>query len=344
MSEGPANSPRRLWPPGFWYPIAESARLRGRPLGLMRFAQRIVLWRDASGRVAGFPASCPHRGADLGAGGIVDGQLECPFHGFRWAGSGRCTLTPCEGRDAAVSRRLDARPLPVTERAGLVWMWWGDPASAGGEPPWFDGLAESVVGTTTTSHEWPLSFPRMMEAILDLHHFPFVHAAFARGAGPRLDPYRAVLDGDVIHVEGRLRTESGAGPSQDFRTRVRFPAVMLSETQVPVIVLAAPVDERRVWLHLRFYPRAGLPPLAGRLYAWALKWAEVLLIFPADKRVLLPTEPALTGEDANVLVHADGAIALWYKLAARAFDAAQGGDAAGTGAEPAARASAGSSA
>ncbi|HLT39256.1 MAG TPA: Rieske 2Fe-2S domain-containing protein, partial [Enhygromyxa sp.] len=83
--------------PECWYAIAEARAVRGdRPLGLERLGRRLVLWRDAAGEVACLPAACPHRGADLSLGRVRAGEIECRYHGFRFASSGACTAVPCE--------------------------------------------------------------------------------------------------------------------------------------------------------------------------------------------------------------------------------------------------------
>lgn len=59
--------------------------------------EEIVAWCDDKGRVCVADAFCPHLGADLGpeSGGVVrDGCLVCPFHGFEFDISGRCSATP----------------------------------------------------------------------------------------------------------------------------------------------------------------------------------------------------------------------------------------------------------
>ena len=54
------------------------------------------------------------------AGAGSPGQLECPYHGFRYDAAGACTLTPCEGAKAKPSRALCLRlhPVRVAEEAG----------------------------------------------------------------------------------------------------------------------------------------------------------------------------------------------------------------------------------
>jgi nitrite reductase/ring-hydroxylating ferredoxin subunit len=92
---------RRLWLP--------VARIEDLPPGGIVAAQimdtEIVLWRSTTGAVTASPASCPHRGAFLADGHVVDDNLECPYHGWRFRpGDGVCVLTPSSGVGATPVR------------------------------------------------------------------------------------------------------------------------------------------------------------------------------------------------------------------------------------------------
>lgn len=61
------------------------------------------------------PRRCPHRSAPLSEGRIIDGQLNCSFHGWKFEGSGACTSIPqVRGGGAARSWVLrGVRPAAV---------------------------------------------------------------------------------------------------------------------------------------------------------------------------------------------------------------------------------------
>ena len=59
-----------------WYPVLETGALRKTSIGIKRFGLDLVLWRDPTGAARISPATCPHRGASLAGGRIVDGELE----------------------------------------------------------------------------------------------------------------------------------------------------------------------------------------------------------------------------------------------------------------------------
>lgn len=109
--------------PTGWYAVARSAELR--PGGVLRcryFEDEWVLYRTKGGTPRLVGAYCPHLGAHLGHGGVVQGEnLRCPFHGFCYDTDGACASTPY-GTLPAASTRLTSTPL--SERNGLLLAWY----------------------------------------------------------------------------------------------------------------------------------------------------------------------------------------------------------------------------
>ncbi|MEM9418749.1 MAG: Rieske 2Fe-2S domain-containing protein [Planctomycetota bacterium] len=109
-----------------WYVVAKSKPLRiDHPLSVEAIGRRLVLWRKTDGSVTALDARCPHLGADLGQGQIIDGALRCPFHHWRFDSAGRCVDTPDE--DPLPDRC--AKTYPAVDAHGLIWVYNGqDPA------------------------------------------------------------------------------------------------------------------------------------------------------------------------------------------------------------------------
>jgi phenylpropionate dioxygenase-like ring-hydroxylating dioxygenase large terminal subunit len=76
---------------------------RGKPVGVTRMGKKLVAWRDSGGKVTLMHDLCPHRGVALSVGEVHSDCIGCPFHGFEYGASGRCTLIPANGK---------ARPVP----------------------------------------------------------------------------------------------------------------------------------------------------------------------------------------------------------------------------------------
>jgi phenylpropionate dioxygenase-like ring-hydroxylating dioxygenase large terminal subunit len=107
-----------------WFPVARSTDVRTTPVpvGADGQAYVIVRLRDG-GEVSAFPSRCPHRLVPLAGGAIVDGRLQCPAHGWRFDGEGRCVEIPSLGPHGAPPPRADlSMPWAVEERHGWVWL------------------------------------------------------------------------------------------------------------------------------------------------------------------------------------------------------------------------------
>jgi len=73
--------------------LAEDYR-DGKPHRLDVFGTRLVAFSGDDGNVRIVDAFCPHMGADLSTGEVIGGTIQCPFHHWRWDGSGKCVEIP----------------------------------------------------------------------------------------------------------------------------------------------------------------------------------------------------------------------------------------------------------
>jgi phenylpropionate dioxygenase-like ring-hydroxylating dioxygenase large terminal subunit len=108
-----------------WYPVMLARDLKpGVPFGRDMLGTRLVAWRDpASGRAVVQGAWCPHLGADLSGGQIVESGLRCPYHHWSFDGSGACTRIPSGDKIPAAARIFT---YPTAESWGLIWAFNGE--------------------------------------------------------------------------------------------------------------------------------------------------------------------------------------------------------------------------
>ena len=157
-----------------WTPVELSKRLRRRPLSRVVAGERIVLFRDAQGRAAALLDRCPHRGVALSLGGVTaEGQLECPFHGWRFDAAGQCTHVPFNPK--ARCEQLSATALPTRELAGLLWIYTAPGVDAPDEPVLDESLTSAEFVRFAQIKTWQAHWTRAMENMLDMPHLPFVH-------------------------------------------------------------------------------------------------------------------------------------------------------------------------
>ena len=111
----------------YWYPILQSEILPvGQPVGTTCLGEKLAIWRDTAGRPCVVNDRCPHRAAALSIGRVVEGDLQCKFHGLRFSGDGCCSLIPWEPEDSPLLGEVSISAYPAEERGGYIWAYIGD--------------------------------------------------------------------------------------------------------------------------------------------------------------------------------------------------------------------------
>ncbi len=154
-----------------WYPICLSSELGpesvvGRPF----LGGRVVAFRGRDGIAQVTSAYCPHLGADLGLGAVVDGHLRCAFHHFEFATDGRCVRTGC-GDPPPSAARLFA--FATRERYGIVWAFNG--IEADWELPELDPPVDGWATVNFPPTELAADPWSIISNTTDFQHFRFVH-------------------------------------------------------------------------------------------------------------------------------------------------------------------------
>ena len=70
----------------FWIPAAKSSELiaDGDPVRLMLLSEKLIAFRDTSGRVGIMDHRCPHRCASLFFGRNEENGIRCVYHGWKY--------------------------------------------------------------------------------------------------------------------------------------------------------------------------------------------------------------------------------------------------------------------
>ena len=106
-----------------WYVAGWADELGESPQAKTFLDEPVALFRDADGIAHAIAGRCPHRFAPLGHGQVVDGALQCPYHGLRFDGAGACVFNPHE---SGVVPRVSVPVYPLAERHNLLWIWMGE--------------------------------------------------------------------------------------------------------------------------------------------------------------------------------------------------------------------------
>ncbi len=160
---------------GAWYYAAPGAELaRGRMAHKTLLGEPVLLGRDSAGKVFALRDTCPHRGTLLTRGAFDGREVECPYHGWRFATDGRCTAIPsqCNGQRPQAGD-IRAVSYPVAEQHGNIWVYIG---------PRTDNLPPLPVlpdaGDTPqlyVSLRFPCNIDLAVIGLMDPAHGAFVH-------------------------------------------------------------------------------------------------------------------------------------------------------------------------
>src|SRR5262245_54784730 len=164
----------------FWYPILDAHTLphdafkRGKPLRIKRFNKNLLLWNNAEGKLVCMEDKCAHKGVPLGLGRIIDGCIECPYHGMRYSDAGQCVHIPASRPDQTIPSNFGLQTNPVRVEHDFVWMWWGTERPTA-EIPFYPEVAAHPAQPLACSKVYPASFYRLMESNFDGYHVDHLH-------------------------------------------------------------------------------------------------------------------------------------------------------------------------
>jgi phenylpropionate dioxygenase-like ring-hydroxylating dioxygenase large terminal subunit len=111
----------------YWYPVALSRTIRGKPRHTKVAGHEIVLVRH-DGKVQALSDRCPHRQVPLSTGScIFPGHITCIYHGWTFdLKTGQLSAALTDGPRSPILGQVKVRTYPVEERCGLVWVWTGE--------------------------------------------------------------------------------------------------------------------------------------------------------------------------------------------------------------------------
>jgi phenylpropionate dioxygenase-like ring-hydroxylating dioxygenase large terminal subunit len=179
-----------------WYVAEESAAIRpGERKRVKLCGLDFVLYRNERGEAFCLSEVCIHRGASLGGGQVVEGAIECPYHGWRFGGDGACVRIPSLGPDARIPARAKVDAYPVKEYLGWIWVFLGDAAEED-RPPFPDFPEYGAKGWRTIRGEflWNANYARIVENGIDPSHAAFVHPSFGDRNKPEIHDFAVEAD------------------------------------------------------------------------------------------------------------------------------------------------------
>lgn len=158
-----------------WYLVCRAGDIGRAPVKLTRLCEDIVLWRDEAGQVRAVEDYCPHRGAPLSLGSVVQGKITCAYHGLQLDGAGVLVATPPTPDSPFVGRKC-IKSYPVREAAGAVFMWFGDALHPDPPDMWLpEELASGEWSYFLYTATWKSNYLVTLDNRLDPLHGSYLH-------------------------------------------------------------------------------------------------------------------------------------------------------------------------
>ena len=169
-----------------WYPVTFVEDLpQDRPTPFTLYDEKLVLFMDGDRNVACLTDRCAHRAARLSDGVVVDGRIECLYHGWQFGGDGKCLHIPQLPADQRMPPRACVRSYPVALKQGMVWIWAGEPDRADESLiPVTNGLDDPTVTRVDFQMDLPYDQSYLIENVIDVAHIHIAHDGM-RGGGLR---------------------------------------------------------------------------------------------------------------------------------------------------------------
>ena len=156
-----------------WYVAGLPEELSEAPLGRVFLGDPVVLFRGVDGKPAALEDRCCHRHLPLSLGNVVEGTLQCGYHGLRFDRTGACVEVPGQSR---IPPGAHVQSYPVIEKHNCLWIWMGDSEKAD------QGLIPDIFwrddpGWDAGGAFWNVAcgYNLLIDIQLDNTHAPFVH-------------------------------------------------------------------------------------------------------------------------------------------------------------------------
>ncbi len=252
----------------FWHPVGKLGDLAGGPHAVVVLGDEVVVWQAEGGQFQAWADRCPHRGTKLSLGHVVNGRLECAYHGWQFDSGGQCKTIPA----------LPAFVPPTSQRActyatqeayGLLWVQMVSDEQA---LPLFAAEADERLRKVNCG-PYPVnaSAPRIVENFLDLSHFAFVHEGWLGTRGAVSVPHydvkptptgvlatgcKAVQPRSSVHATGNAMVEytyEVVSPYAAVLTKVpEAGTTVVADLRESIALFACPVtpESSMVWIRM----------------------------------------------------------------------------------------------
>jgi nitrite reductase/ring-hydroxylating ferredoxin subunit len=165
-----------LFPKDNWYAITGARMLDAGTVAPARlFGEERVLWRGEDGVSHVWHNRCIHRGMRLQYGFVDQNRLSCRYHGWRFAGDGKCAYIPAHPHMTPPDD-FCIQAYPSAEHTGLIWTTTGKPD---GQPSALSDIENLAFCRSIAINAGPET---VAGAVSDLHSTRLIAAGVSRAS------------------------------------------------------------------------------------------------------------------------------------------------------------------
>jgi 3-ketosteroid 9alpha-monooxygenase subunit A len=195
-----------------WHCLGLAARFRNSgPHAVQAFGTKLVVFADSTGALHVLDGYCRHMGGDLTRGTIKGDAVACPFHDWRWGGTGRCVAIPYARRVPPAARTRSWLTLEQNQQLFV----WHDPQ--GNPPPEHVAIPriEGAFSPGWSSWTWDsilvegANCREIIDNVADMAHFFYIHFAFPTY-------FKNVFEGHIASQYLRTRSRPDVGDGSNY--------------------------------------------------------------------------------------------------------------------------------
>jgi 5,5'-dehydrodivanillate O-demethylase len=259
----------------YWMPVCPAAELTAeKPKKRVKMlGESLVLFRDGNGKLGLVAEQCAHRRVSLYFGFVEEDGLRCPYHGWKYATSGKCIEQPFEPKGSTLMDEACVVSYPVQELAGIFFAYLG-PLPAPLLPRWETLVSKAGTRSITVLPVHNCNWLQAQENSVDPVHTYYLHAHTLMLHAKASDSLKSSaayfhrpiqgIDFELTREDAwtgirKIRTYGGALAEREAGHPAIFPNILIVPQEANALVThwRVPMDDAHtyiLWLH--FTPTA----------------------------------------------------------------------------------------
>ena len=264
-------------------------------LGKVMLGEPVLIGRDRDGAAFALRDLCPHRAMPLSLGRFDGRELECCYHGWRFATNGVCTAIPALVEEQKINLgRIAAPCYSVREVNGNIWVYFGKEPDSAPQIPEFEAFAAHIGPQVAETVRFDAVYDHAVIGLMDPGHVPFVHRSWFWRSGHDFAEKEKSFARSPFGFRMERHQTSGNSRAYKLLGGGRM------ETEIAFVLPGVRVEHTRVGRHSLVNMTAMTPidditvELNNCLY-WTMPWLNAL------RPALRPFIRKFLGQDRDVL-------------------------------------------